>query len=1265
MKTLQEMKYKIREMSCRPTGIYDRFRNPMNPRSKTASRHLSFNIVLFFIMMIFHIPRILKAGGQDIKFEHISLEHGLSQNSVNCILQDSKGFMWFGTQDGLNRYDGYRFIVYKHYLLDSTSLSDNFVLSIHEDKWGMLWIGTKGGGLNKFNPVNEKWTYYYHDPEDTTSLSNNFVNTIFEDRTNVLWIGTDGGGLNAFDRETDQIRHYKHHPNDPNSLSNDYVRSIYEDRRGVLWVGTDDGLNRYDRENEKFGHYQKDPDNPSSLSNNFVRSIYEDRTGVIWIGTDDGLDRFNEEREEFVHYQHDLDNPSSLSNNYVRSIYEDQNGDIWIGTDDGLNKFHREDGEFIHFKKDLNNPYSLSNNIIRSIFEDRSGILWIGTYGGGVNKFDRRKEKFTLYRRDPNNSNSLSSNMIWALCEDREGLLWIGTDDGLDRYDRKKKECRHYRNNPDDFNSLSNNIVRSIYEDRWGALWIGTAAGLNKLDRGKGQFTHYTHNPGDSKSLSNDYVRSIYEDRAGELWIGTDDGLNRFDRENGKFIHYEHDPDDSSTLSNSIIRSIHEDGSGMLWVGTYGGLNEFNGENGTFVRYRHDPNNPHSISNDRVSIYEDEAGVLWIGTLGGGLNRFDREKKQFTHYTEKEGLPNNSTYGILSDSRGDLWISTNNGLSKFNPQTETFRNYNVNDGLQSNEFNGGAYCKSRTGEMFFGGINGLTSFYPDSIRANSYIPQIVITDIQIFNRSVPIGRGEEKRSILKKSITETEEIELSYKDRVFSFEFAALHYASPDKNEYAYFMEGFEQEWNFVGNRRFATYTNLPPGNYVFKVKGSNNDGVWNEEGTSIRIKVKPPYWQTLWFRILIITFVLLLIATTYRLRTRAIKERNKQLEARIKERTAKLKSTNEKLQQEINERKKTEQALQIEKAYLEQLFESAPEGIVMTDNEGGILRVNNEFTRLFGYTSDETLGKLLDELVAPEDLHDEAVSMTQQVVEGKRAVVETVRRCKDRTLIDVSILGSPIVVDNKLVAIYGIYRDITERRKAEEKRAQLFKELESANQELKDFAYVVSHDLKAPLRAIGSLVDWMSNDYEDKFNEEGRELLKLLIGRVKRMNGLINGILQYSRVGRIKEKKVKINMNQLVGEVIDMVAPPENIAVEIEKKLPSIMGEPTRIEQVIQNLVSNAVKYMDKEKGEIKIGCASENGYWKFKVADNGPGIEEQYFSKIFQMFQTLTPRDEFESTGIGLTLVKKIVELYGGKVWVESKIGSGSTFIFTLPKQ
>ncbi len=640
-------------------------------------------------------------------------------------------------------------------------------------------------------------------------------------------------------------------------LSQSIVHSILQDRQGYLWIGTEDGLNKYD--GYKFIIYLHDQNNPSSLSHNNVRSLCEDRSGVLWIGSwGGGLNKFDREKEQFTHYQHDSENPTSLRDDYIVSICEDKSGDIWIGTSKALHKFDKETEQFIQIQF---SPESSDKNSFVKIFEDRFGNLWIGTWNG-LNKFDRQKEQFTHYRQIPGNPNSLSSNSVWVIYESSqsgENILWIGTKNGgLNRFNRNTGKYKHYFHDPYNPNSLSNNTIFTILESHFDAkneLWIGTYNGLNKLDLKTEQFTRYMHDPNNPHSISSDIIRSLYEDRDGFLWIGTHNGgLCRFNPEKEQFTQVDDSPQ---------IMSIYEDQSGILWIGAFNGLKKFDHNMEQITHYTHDVNNPNSISNNQVlSVYEDKSGTLWIGT-SCGLNKFNRETDQFFNFTENDGLPNNVINGILEDKHGNLWPSTNKGLSRFNPKTKTFRNYDVHDGLQSNEFHFQACSKSKDGEMFFGGINGFNAFYPDRIKDNPHIPQIVITDFQLFNKPVTVKKdnvAEKKNSYsLPKHISTLKEIELSYRENVFSFEFAALDYHSPQKNQYAYMMEGFEGDWNFTDyTRRFATYTNLDPGEYVFKVKGSNNDGIWNEEGISIKITITPPWWKTN----LAYTFYVLLIGS-------------------------------------------------------------------------------------------------------------------------------------------------------------------------------------------------------------------------------------------------------------------------------------------------------------------------------------------------------------------------------------------------------------------
>ena len=835
-----------------------------------------FFIIILTISTVLSVP--VSAQKPDIKFQHLSLEDGLSQSTVYTILQDSQGFIWFGTQDGLNKYDGYRFTVYRNDPQDVNSLSHNEIFSLYEDSQGTLWIGT-GNGLNQFDRQHDRFIRYLHDPQNPNSLSHNTIWSIYEDNNKILWIGTNGGGLNQFDRRQNKFVSFRHDPKNPHSLSHNSVWPIYQDKMGTLWIGTDGGgLNKFDLMRKKFTHYLPDVQNPDSLSN-IIPSIYDDKTGTLWIGTMDGLYKFDRQQETFVRYSHDTQDPDSLSHDTIWAIGEDDTGALWIATDGGgLNQFDRQPDKFVHFKHDQHNPSSLNNNAVLSMYKDRAGTMWVGTGGGGVNQFNHEQQKFVHYFNEPNNPNSLNNNHILSIYEGQNGYLWVGTEGGgLNRFDQRREKVTHYQHDPQNSDSLSHNDVSSIQEDSTGILWAGTyGGGLNQFNPEQNRFVAYRHNPDNLDSLSDDYVLSIYEDNTKTLWIGTREGLNQFDRQTNKFVHYVHDPQNPDSLSQNDVSVIYEDRSGTLWIGTQGGgLNQFDPEQSTFVRYQHHEQNPNSLShNDISTIYEDKTGTLWIGTYGGGLNKFDPATGRFYAYREKNGLANDVIYGILEDNQRNLWLSSNKGLSKFNSTTEAFRHYDVLDGLQSNEFNKVSH-KSRRGEFFFGGINGFNAFYPERVKDNPYIPPIVMTDFKIFNQSVRLG-GD---SPLQQHISETREMTLSYKQSFFSFEFAALNFLQPAKNQYAYQLEGFDQNWNEMGTQRHAYYTNVPHGTYTFRVKGSNNDKVWNNKGTEVKITILPPPWKTWWAYTLYVLTILAIIVSYVRAQKQKLHEKQQELE--------------------------------------------------------------------------------------------------------------------------------------------------------------------------------------------------------------------------------------------------------------------------------------------------------------------------------------------------------------------------------------------------
>ncbi|MFC2164069.1 sigma 54-interacting transcriptional regulator [Acidobacteriota bacterium] len=882
-------------------------------------KRLNIHVVQFFLLLFtlnLAFTANLDAQKRDLKFERISLEEGLSENTINCILQDSRGFMWFGTLDGLNRYDGYTFKTYKPDPEDPHSLNDNWIQWLYEDRAGVMWIGTWHGGLNKFDFETEKFTHYTHDPEDPYSLGSNTIFIIYEDSSNALWVGTRGGGLNRFDRKTERFTRFQHDPNNPNSLSENFaIRALMEDSMGILWIGTaGGGLNRFNRTDETFIHFHHDPSNQNSLSNDYIRDIVEDHLGNLWIGSREGVDRFDRKTQSFTRYKHDPNNPNSLNNNDIRFFVLNLNSELWVGTrGGGLNKCDLESGHFVHYTHDPADPQSLSSNILRSFYQDREGNLWIGTWGGGINKTRIGKPNFAHYRHDPNDSDSLSNNHVRAIHEDKSGELWIGTfEGGLNRMSRIKgsssgTEFRHYRGIPNNPSGLSNDSITAIHEDHSGMLWVGTfGGGLNVFNRESEKFRAYRHDPDDPLSLASDFVASIYETRSGVLWIAVDSfGLDSFDRASQTFTHYRHNPDDPNSLSHNSVFNVYEDSERMLYVGTeQGGLNTFNQQTGVWHHYKNDPDNPESLSSDHVTVIsEDSSGTLWIGTASG-LNRFDTETESFHHYTEKDGLPNVFIHGILEDSGGNLWVSTNKGITRFNPRTETFRNYDMHDGLQSNQFSERAFFKGKKGEMYFAGINGFNQFHPDELRDNPYAPPVAITSLTQGGAKVET-RGEVGR---------TKGITFRWPKNFFEFEYAALSYAHPKKNHYAYMLEGFDPDWIDMGSNRFGRYTNLPGGTYTLRVRGSNNDGVWNEEGASLIITIIPPIWATWWFRGLVSFFVFLAGYIWYRRRMSRIEAKRKALEIQVKEKTEAARA----LQTALSEVELLKNRLQAENVYLQ-----------------------------------------------------------------------------------------------------------------------------------------------------------------------------------------------------------------------------------------------------------------------------------------------------------------------------------------------------------
>ena len=831
-------------------------------------------LVIVIVLILFNA---LSKAQNDVVFHHITVENGLSQSAVTCIFQDKNGFMWFGTQDGLNRYDGYSFKIFKNNPRDRNSITDNFIYSIYEDKSGTLYFETQSGKLNKYNPVRESFTVVSPDSIDLRDAQMNSVLAIYNDRANIQWSGglSKETGLKMVNKKTGETKSFMNDPKNHFSLSDNKVYSVLRDKSGTLWVGTFSGLNKFDEGTGRFYHYQNNPKNKGSISDNWVWPLFEDSKGNLWIGTvRGGLNKFDPQSQSFTNYQNDQANPKSINDNFIFSIYEDRSGLIWVGTNSGgVNYFNPSSQMFEHFYQVPDQKNSLSDNAVMSLFVDKKGIYWIGTRNGGLDKFDYQQKKFVNYSHNSANPNSLLSNSIQQIYEDKSGILWLGTfSNGLNSFDPETNNFKSYVNNPSDPNSLSDNRVYSIIEDKEGIMWIGTyAGGLDRLDKRTNTITHFTNNEKDSTSISSNNVWTIAEDDTSNLWVGTFGG----------------------------------------------GVNLFKKSNQSFIHFRNNPNDPNSLGDDNIiRVFKDSKGNMWFGTTKG-LCRYFSDTKTFKTYNEQNGLSNNFVYGILEDDDGNLWLSTNKGLSKFNPKEETFRNYYVEDGLQNNEFNQNAFAKDyKRGNLLFGGVNGFNVFNPERVKGNRYVPQIAFTNFIRYNSD-----DEEGKPIVEKGISEMDKISLTYKDNIVTLEFAAFSYYNNFKNQYKYKLEGFNENWIQLGTNNKVTFTNLSQGDYVLKVIGSNNDGVWNDVGKSLMIHVSPPWWKT---KIAYGVYFIVFFGFLYGLRRYEINRREQK--AQIRESALRIKATEaEKRTLEIENERKTKELEEARQLQLSMLPKKLP----------------------------------------------------------------------------------------------------------------------------------------------------------------------------------------------------------------------------------------------------------------------------------------------------------------------------------------------------
>jgi len=855
-------------------------------------------IGLFFNVLIL-IGKPAFAQNFDISFEHLTGNEGLPNSTILDILQDKKGFLWFAARNGLFRFDGYNFTSFKPDVNNDHSLSDTWISSLYEDSKGVLYVGTWDKGLNIYNNKKENFTRYTAN-KSLNSIASDRIRCIKEDSQGIIWIGTADNGFFSYNKMQKKFTSYSL----PSNCVNNCIYMVV-DKDDNLWMTTSIlELVQFNTKTKEFNAIDKSFSS-TQKSDEIQSKMLLDKKGKLWIGTNlSGLYYYDHKNKITKHWINDLNNRKSLNSNSITDILETNNGQIWIATDGGgIDILDTENGEFYHNTNNINKSGSLSTNAIYCLFSDKNGAIWAGTYLGGINFFNPDRKKFANYKPNSDEQASVASNSILDIFQDKDDDLLIRSDGGgMYLYNKEKYGDKFIAFKPGGNNDKKAcpAVVKNICQTKDGRIWIGTwNSGLVEFDKKNSQFSYLGWDKGNPEKISGPIVWSIMEDDNNLLWLGVwPFGVDVYDWKSNKVVKQIRQ---SNGFKGIYPSQIFKDSKGRIWITTYeAGLNRYIAKSDRFVNYQYNSKIPGSLSSNQVScIFEDSKGNIWIGTLSGGLNKYNENTDDFTVINENYGLISNEIAGILEDKNGNFWISSYKGIFKFLPSTYKTRNYDTNDGLQGNEFNDCATFKAKDGKFYFGGTKGFNAFYPEQIKDNSYHTPLYITSFSIFNKLITMNSPD---SILNQSIIETKEITLPYHKSVFNFEYTALNFNSSKKNQYAYRMENFESEWNYVGNKRYATYTNLDPGEYIFMVKATNNDGVWNDNPTTIKIIITPPYWKTWWFRISAILFVIGSIVSIFIWRTRQLKMQKKLLEIKVRERTNDLEDANTKLEERQEE---------------------------------------------------------------------------------------------------------------------------------------------------------------------------------------------------------------------------------------------------------------------------------------------------------------------------------------------------------------------------
>jgi PAS domain S-box-containing protein len=1249
---------------------------------------------LFLLFLLGFSVNTISSQELQYRSDIITRENGLSNSIVSCTIKDRFGFVWFGTRNGLNRYDGYEIIVFQSEAKDSSSISNSNINAFYEDQEGYLWIGTDNG-LNCYDQKTGKFKRFFLRTKSSADQRNNQINGISQDAKGTFWIACQEEGLISLDKSTGV---YQQYANNFSERSNNVIAVLPDNQDDhFLWLGTADGLFRFNTKTKNFHQITKGTEGTSL----FVQAIKQDQSGNLYLGTwGNGLIKLDRKTNLLSFCSGQGENSSYIRNSIIRYLSFDISGslilDVW---GKGLMKYNMTTYEFDEWVAE-NVSEDLKNKMITSIYADPSGIMWIGTLHEGVIKIVTLINSFTHYGATQDNQAFRSGGGVVAILEDTKGYLWFGTRfGGLYKFNRKTQEYTAYTQQQGSSTSISSNSILSLLEVTEGnnqVIWIGTdGGGLNRLETATGKCYAYRSQTNKSHGPSSNSVSSIIQYDADHLLIGTRDrdlgeGLDVFNLRTGKFVNLRYNPDDSTSLGSNNVIKIFKDKLGTVWVGTRnGGLNEFvikniNAESpeqiGYFTRYTNDPAKPGTLNDNTVNaIFDDSDNNLWVGTNMGGLSKFDRKQKVFTSENRNKYLKDNIIYGILGDNNNNLWISTSRGIIALDLTSNMVHRFDKYNGLKEKAFIQGAYFKSASGEMFFGGVDGCNSFHPDSIRVNLKVPKIAITSLSFSGK-----RGTHNVTELTgKSVIASKIVKVPYYQNNFSVTFSSLDFQMPAKNRYRYILDGYDNEWfETDATRRYVNYTNLPPGKYIFKVIGSNSDDIWNHEGTSVTLYITPPFWKTTAF---LVVSVLLVIGVISIIFYSILKKYRK-----------------EKLQVELE----AQLSLQDERKQLRTLVDCMPDLIFIKDMESKFTVANKKVAQIMGTTPENLIGRTDFEFYSP-DLAQAFYNDEQYIIRTGKPKINYEETAFDENGNRIIISTTKMPLKNKsgeTIGVVGICRDITKLKRIEKELIKKSDDLQETNQLLegrqkeillqseelatqtqnllainaelerlnrtKDKLFsIIAHDLKNPFNAIIGFSKLMKEDFHDMDNEQKMNVLELINISSQTAYNLLENLLQWARTqtNKVKFSPEDFDLAEIANAVIDLhCATADRKGVKLRNKIKPdtfVHADRNMIDTVLRNLISNAIKFSHPD-GKIVIAVNKSSDGVEVEVADDGIGMSKESLGKLFRIdtYYSTSGTGGESGTGLGLIICKEFVERNNGRIKAISKEGTGTTLSFTL---